>query len=83
MFAYVHKKRCPKHPTMRAFIEKLQHEEALQRVNIIQVSIGTFQIGVKYSYRRRGQTLHTIVQDFANRQPLDYLRAIGRTMTFN
>jgi len=70
------------HPVFWKFLQILQNEESLIRVSIIQHLVGHPSPARRRRYLDCNQRILRIVDDFANRNVLDYLRAIAHNLGF-
>lgn len=70
------------HPTIWKFIDLLKEEENFVRVEIVQQLVGHAPQAQRRRYRDCNQRILTIVEDYQNRDRIQYLRAIAHNIAF-
>ena len=65
------------YPNIWKFIDTLKKENGVQHLNIAQFMAGRMPTKQRKTYRELNTRINTIVGDYANRQRIDYLRAIS------
>ena len=70
------------HPNIWTFLQVLKKEEALRRVEMIQMEAGEVPPPQKLRYRECNIRIKTIVKDYTNRNILSYLRGIAHNLSF-
>jgi hypothetical protein len=70
------------HPVFWKFLQILQNEESLKRVEIIQNLAGYHPEPQRRRYRDCNARILTIVDDYANRDRMNYLRSIAHNIDF-
>ena len=70
------------HPNIWTFLNVLKKEEALKRLEIIQMEAGEEPLPQKLCYREYNGRIKSIVKDYTNRNTLSYLRGIAHNLSF-
>ena len=70
------------YPNIWTFLKVLKKEEALKRLEMIQMEAGEAPPPQKIRYRESNNRIQAIVKDYANRNTLSYLRGIARNLSF-
>ena len=70
------------HPNIWTFLQVLKKEEALRRVEMIQMEAGEVPPPQKLRYRECNIRIKTIVKDYTNRNILRFLRGIAHNLSF-
>lgn len=68
------------HPIFWKFLSILQNEESLKRVEIIQNLVGHPPLPQRRRYRDCNARILAVVDDYANRERIQYLRAIAHNI---
>ena len=64
-------------PSVWTFIRSVKQENAMSSLTIAQVEGGQPPVPQRLAYRKINERLRTVFRDYANRNVLDYLRAIS------
>ena len=70
------------HPNIWTFLKVLKKEEALKRLEMIQMETGQAPPPQKLRYRESHTRIQAIVKDYGNRNILSYLRGIAHNLSF-
>ena len=70
------------HPTFWKFLEFLKKSQTLDRINMVQAEAGHPPPQQRRVYMDVNQRLVNIVQDYANRDRIRYLRSIAHNLDF-
>ena len=70
------------HPNIWKFLKCLQKEQALQHVHMTQYSAGFDKQQSRKKYLDVSKRIITVVNDYANRSTIEYLRGIAYNLNF-